>query len=232
MRRVLIFTNPEVSQPRRVLFHQSGRVFFCQSKRVPYYRSGRFHFVGPEGSQFYQFGLVPNLKGPFLPIRKGPSQEGSSFHQSGRVFFCQSRRIPFLPIRKVSFCRTGRFPILPIRRDTVFGDPKKSQFHRSGRLPLLKIRKESNFGNPEGSQTVCVLLSYLKGPTLANPEGSQTGRVPISSIRMGPYSPIPKGHKINPSLSVNVSAKPEASEKQPISYVKRKNRHGKAKQDI
>ena len=228
--------------------YPEGSQVFERNAKIPHFTNQEgSSFPNPEGSQFTDpknsIFFNPEGSQPGLPIRTGAKQEksffvnpeGSSFHQSGRVFFCQSRRVPGLPIRNVPFCRTERFPILQIRKDTKpersffanpegsqfsrsggvpclpsrngpsFADPEKTQFHRSGRVPLLQIRKDPKFGNPEGTQTVWDLLSCLRGPTFANPEGSQTGRVPISSIRKGPFSPIPKGQKLNSSPTMNVS---------------------------
>ena len=106
--REAIFTNPEGSQSRDVLFFpirrgpnfpnpegsdcaNPERSYFCQSGGVPILpiRKGLV-FANPEGSYFCQSGGVP-----ILPIRKGlvfANPEGSYFCQSGGVLFRQNFR--------------------------------------------------------------------------------------------------------------------------------------------
>ena len=88
-----IFTNPEGSQSRGVLFLPIRRGLFCQSGGVPILpiRRGPV-FFNLEGSYFFQSGGVL-----FLPIRRGPNfanPEGSCFCQSGGVLFLLIRRGP------------------------------------------------------------------------------------------------------------------------------------------
>ena len=90
------------------------------------------------------------------------------------------------------FCQSGRVPVLPIRRGPVFANPEGSCFCQSGRVHFsqsvgvlfLPIRRGPVFAKTEGSQ-ICqsggvlffqsggvLFLPIRRGPVFANPEGS------------------------------------------------------------
>ena len=96
-------------------------------------------------------------------LRKGHNfnnPESSCFCYSGGVLFCQSGRVPILPIRMG--------PVFAIPEGSYFSNPEGSYFCQSRRVPILPSRR---------------------GPVVANPEGTIFANSEGSSIYNHPFFP-------------------------------------------
>ena len=112
------------------------------------------------------------LKGHILPNRKGPNQEGSYFCQSRRVIFLPLRRVIFLLIRKVKghILANPEGSFLFQSEGSIFSQLEGSQ---SGGFLFLSTRKCHIFFPNRGVQ----FLVNFEGSHFAKSEGSQSGGV-------------------------------------------------------